>query len=144
MYRRKFFVRDLPPYYRKVFVVPSMDDVPANLSKNIFLVNRGGVNRWVVLACPCGCGERLDVNLMSNRRPYWRLRHHRGAVSLLPSLWVPKDRCGSHFWLIRNRVLWAESDWSVGDRTGINTPRQTLSERLRAAYRRFGRRRSRA
>ena len=68
-----------------------MDDVPEDLSKDIFVVNRDGTDRWAVLACPCGCKDRLDVNLMSSRRPFWRLRYHRGAVSLLPSLSVSED-----------------------------------------------------
>jgi hypothetical protein len=127
MYRPKFFVRESPPYYGKVAVVSSMDDIPENLSRDIFLVNRAGINRWVVLACPCGCGERLDVNLMSHRRPHWRLRQHRGAISLLPSLWVSKERCGSHFWLIRNRVVWTASD----DRLARS---ETLADRLREIF----------
>jgi hypothetical protein len=127
MYRRKFFVGDLPPHYTTVAVVSSMNDIPEDLSKEIFIVNRGGRDRWVVLACPCGCKDRLDVNLMSTRRPFWRLRRHRGTVSLLPSLWVSEDRCGSHFWLVRNRVVWARAE-------SRSAQRQTLVERVRAKF----------
>lgn len=111
MYRRKHFVRGTPADYGKVVVVSSMNDVPEALSKDIFVVRRAGLDRWIVLTCPCGCGQRLDVNLMTNRRPYWRLRYHRGpTISLLPSLWVSDERCGSHFWIVRNRVVWALRD----------------------------------
>jgi hypothetical protein len=110
MFRPKFFVSEMAPHYEKVRMVSSMDQVPKDLSRIVFVVRRAGSDRWAVLECPCGCAERLDVNLMRTRRPFWRVRLHRGTVSLLPSLWVSSDRCGSHFWLIRNRVVWAKSD----------------------------------
>lgn len=139
MYRPKFFVRGTPAYYRKVVVLQSMDDVPEVLSNDVFVIHRAGIDRWVVLACPCGCGERLDVNLMTNRRPYWRLRHHRGAtISLLPSLWVPEERCGSHFWIIRNRVVWAvgKTERPILQQMVAGRLRDTFSTLLRRARRR--------
>lgn len=99
-------------FYGDVKTVGALEDVPPNPRRNIYIVKRGGKARWVVLSCPCGCGSRIEANLMRSHWPSWRLRTHRdGTISLYPSLWVSQDRCGSHFWTIKNNVQWAESLW---------------------------------
>lgn len=92
--------------YRAVVMVESMTDVPDELGEDIFVVVRGGSVRWALMMCPCGCGDRLTVNLMRTVRPYWRLLMKDGKASLSPSIWVTKDKCGSHFWLMNNGVFW--------------------------------------
>jgi Family of unknown function (DUF6527) len=96
------------PYYQDVVTILSMDDLPADIGLNIYLIRRGGTYRWAVLQCPCMCGRRVEVNLMRSRYPYWRVRKHAGSISLSPSLWVSEELCGNHFWVKRNRVVWAE------------------------------------
>jgi uncharacterized protein DUF6527 len=87
--------------------VDSMRSLPADLSSNLlYLVGDKLAPKWVVLACPCSCGERIDVNLMAARKPVWRLTQSHGKVTLFPSLWVPETKCGSHFWIINSRVEW--------------------------------------
>lgn len=83
-----------------------MSDVPDDLASEVFIVTRGGSDRWALLMCPCGCGQRLAVNLMQTIHPHWRLSIKRGKASLDPSIWVAPHKCGSHFWLVDNRVLW--------------------------------------
>ncbi len=90
----------------RVILVPSMGDVPSNLDDVLYVV--GEKPKWAVLACPCRCGERIDVNLMSSRRPSWRLSMDNGQATLHPSLWLPQERCGSHFWLERNVIRWVD------------------------------------
>jgi hypothetical protein len=94
------------PYYDGVVTVESRDEVPLQLGRKIFVIKRSGRNRWMIIACPCGCGQRIEVNLMKSIRPHWRIRLDQGSLSVWPSLWVSADRCGSHFVLVRNRVLW--------------------------------------
>ena len=49
---------------------------------------------------------------MRTHWPSWRLRKHKnGTVSLFPSLWVSDVGCGSHFWVIKNSVLWSKSEF---------------------------------
>lgn len=92
--------------YSRVVTVESVTDVPDEVGNDIFVVERGGSLRWALLMCPCGCGDRLSVNLMRTASPYWRLLLKNGKASLDPSLWVSPDRCGSHFWLIDSGVFW--------------------------------------
>jgi hypothetical protein len=92
--------------YAEVRFVSSMDEVPDKPGPTIFIVERGDSRRWVVLACPCNCGRRIDVNLMQSKYPYWEVMLRKGKVSLRPSLRMPTHQCGSHFWIDENRVRW--------------------------------------
>lgn len=91
--------------YHDVHYVDSMNEIPDRLSDSIYIV---GLKKpkWVVMSCPCGCGFRLDVNLMTSHKPVWKLYIEHNLITLLPSLWVSKDRCGSHFFIEKNRVHW--------------------------------------
>jgi hypothetical protein len=88
-----------------VVLVESMNDLPKRLTGTLYIIGHSKP-KWAVLACPCGCGERIDVNLMENRQPCWRLSMKSGKASLHPSLWMPTEKCGSHFWLRQNRIDW--------------------------------------
>jgi uncharacterized protein DUF6527 len=68
------------------------------------LVERG-VLRWLILACPCGCGSQLPINLDPRTGPAWRLyQDSRRGMSLYPSVWRETD-CGSHFILWRDKII---------------------------------------
>jgi hypothetical protein len=92
--------------FSSVKVVDSMADVPEKLGTVIYVIGTEKKYKWVVFNCPCDCGERLDVNLMRSRYPFWSLKLEDGRASLSPSVWVPTDRCGSHFWLVDSQVHW--------------------------------------
>jgi Family of unknown function (DUF6527) len=71
----------------------------------VVLVGRPDAPKWVVVGCPCRCGEALWVNLMSAQGPHWTLnRGSGGAITIAPSLDV--TTCGSHFWIRRGRFVW--------------------------------------
>ena len=78
------------------------------------IVERGGVQRQLVMKCPDGCGEIISINLDQRSGPAWRLYHRHGLWSLFPSI----DRssgCESHFILWNGKVIWSESDWPQPD-----------------------------
>jgi hypothetical protein len=93
----------------QVQVIPSMQGLPSRLGDRLYVVGQPGKFKWAILACPCGCGERIDVCLMPSARPRWELTLRDGRASLSPSIWVPAERCGSHFWLRRNKIVWSKS-----------------------------------
>ena len=86
--------------------IRSMDDLPRRLGAALFVVERAGMPRWAVLDCPCLCGARIEVNLMTSRQPHWTLKQEGSRVSISPSLWQPERLCGSHFFIVRNRIQW--------------------------------------
>jgi hypothetical protein len=87
--------------------VESMNDLPKRVGARLYIIGKP-YPKWVVLRCPCGCGERIHVNLMRSRRPRWGLKMEGTLVSIHPSIWIPEDRCGSHFWIQHNRIMWVK------------------------------------
>jgi hypothetical protein len=98
-----------PQYFARVLKVPRMSAIPADIGRNVYVVEKAHQRAWVVFNCPCERGHRLVVNLSRNRRPCWKLSVRKGLASLWPSLWL-KEQCRSHFWIRRNRIYWAISD----------------------------------
>ncbi len=99
---RRFWRRDR---LKHVVHLDSRSELPKRLGDSIYIVG-GESPKWAVLACPCRCGEQIDVNLMTSRRPNWQLTMRNDSVTLRPSLWVPEDKCGSHFWITDNAIKW--------------------------------------
>jgi hypothetical protein len=71
----------------------------------IALVRGATAFKWLVLCCPCGCGEIRRISTSSTVFPGWYLRYDpKGYASLYPSV-VLKTECRAHFILRRNRAL---------------------------------------
>lgn len=94
-----------PPY--RMLVV--QENLPKQLQQRIlYIVEEDGVDEQAAMICPCGCGRTLQMNLLTDDRPCWRVtKHADGTASLHPSVWRKKD-CKSHFWFKRGRVEWVE------------------------------------
>lgn len=68
------------------------------------LIERGRP-RWLLISCPCGCGEEFPINLDSRSGPAWRLyKNQRTGLSLFPSVWRDSG-CFSHYVIWRNQIL---------------------------------------
>jgi len=85
--------------------VAVMREVPDKLGGDVYIVG-GTKPKWVVLECPCRCGERIDVNLMPTARRHWQITELEQRLTLWPSLFVSTRKCGSHFWITRGRFRW--------------------------------------
>ncbi|MGV3571408.1 MAG: DUF6527 family protein [Ramlibacter sp.] len=59
------------------------------------------------LACACGCGHRVMLNLLDQHA----LEIKGGMPTVCPSILVADAPCLSHFWIREGEVLWAEQ-WS--------------------------------
>lgn len=64
----------------------------------------------VVHRCCCGCGREVVTPLTPTD---WKVMFDGESVSLNPSIGNWSFACRSHYWIVRNRVVWAE-DWSEG------------------------------
>ena len=68
------------------------------------LIQRGQP-RWLLLKCPCGCGDEIPVNLDKRAGKAWRLYGDAQApVTLFPSVWRDTG-CESHFIIWRGEIL---------------------------------------
>ena len=71
------------------------------------LVGTAGKQKWLILKCPCGCGQEIALNLMGSHSPRWRVDVASAQqFSVHPS--VDATSCGAHFWLRDGRVSWCE------------------------------------
>ena len=70
---------------------------------DIVLVERG-YPRLVVLACPCGRGEQLPVNLDPRAAAGGNCTEWQEGASLYPSVWR-ESGCRSHFIVWRDQIL---------------------------------------
>jgi hypothetical protein len=67
------------------------------------LIERGRP-RWLLLMCPCGCGEEFPINLDPRAGPAWRLYlNSRTGLTLFPSVWRDTG-CESHYIIWRNNI----------------------------------------
>jgi len=70
-----------------------------------------GVPRWLLLLCPCGCGEVLPINLDGRAGKAWRLYlNKRHGLSIYPSVWRDTG-CGSHFVIWRDQISLFDHDY---------------------------------
>ena len=88
--------------------IPSLNELPDRLENRVLYLIGESKYKWIIMNCPCGCNDRIDINLMKAYKPYWNLTLKDKRISLYPSLWIPKDRCGSHFWIINSKIVWAK------------------------------------
>ena len=75
------------------------------------LIYRGRL-RWLVMICPCGCGDQLPINLDPAAGPAWVAHQYGDKLSVYPSVWRDVG-CESHFIVWRDEVLLFEryGDW---------------------------------
>ena len=96
--------RDLPYATELVY-----EQLPHRLKqRTLYIVQEDDYFEQAALICPCGCDRVLQMNLLPDSRPCWKVtRHTDGTATLHPSVWRQKD-CRSHFWFRRGRVQWCQ------------------------------------
>lgn len=71
---------------------------------DVVIIERG-CPRWLLISCPCGCGDEFPINLDPRAGPAWRLyKNKRTGLSLFPSVWRDSGCC-SHYIIWRNQIL---------------------------------------
>lgn len=86
-------------------VVESRADASGKLGSagDAVLIQRG-IPRWLLLKCPCGCGQEIPINLDSRAGKAWRIyQSKKSGVTLYPSVWLDVG-CESHFIVWRNQI----------------------------------------
>lgn len=79
-----------------------VDFIPDRLEEGyIYICERFNI---AIHKCCCGCGEEVATPLTSAD---WSVRKNGNTVSLSPSIGNWSFLCKSHYWIYKNRVLWA-------------------------------------
>lgn len=101
-----------PGSLKQTFVLKSFDDqrsasIAARQAGVAALVRGGGKEKWLLMQCPCGCGEQIALNLMQSHSPRWRVSaQSERRFTVHPS--VDSTSCGAHFWLRDGKIIWAQ------------------------------------
>lgn len=67
------------------------------------------------MVCPCGCGEIIQLSLIKEDNPMWRIvKNDKNQITVSPSIWRTKN-CRSHYFLRDSKIVWAEkqSFWNM-------------------------------
>lgn len=93
-----------------------------------------GRPRWLLLKCPCGCGEEIPINLDHRAGKAWRIYERKEeGLTVFPSVWRDTG-CQSHFIVWRGRIS-LYGRWEDGDGLSSYQPRQdALLRKVRAAW----------
>lgn len=88
-----------------------VDEFPDELRPRVLYIAGEGENVWAAsLICPCGCNQVIELNLLPQVRPRWRVvQHADGTATLDPSVWR-KGGCRSHFFLTDGLIHWCRSN----------------------------------
>lgn len=90
--------------YRSQHVTDLPDKLKARI---VYIVGEDGYDWSAAMLCPGGCGKVLEMNLLPDAHPAWKIAEKpNGVISLRPSVWL-KTGCGCHFILRDGRVRWA-------------------------------------
>src|ERR1700730_11091489 len=97
--------RQTPPL-RTVVV----DELPDHPETGVLYLLGMKQEPWAVsFVCPCGCGSLIELNLLPDARPCWKVEEHwDSTISLTPSV-ARMTGCRSHFWIRRGLVEWTRS-----------------------------------
>lgn len=84
-------------------LIPSfVENMPETLADGyIYISNR---HKIALHRCCCGCGEEVATPLSPVD---WSVRVVNETVTLYPSIGSWNLPCQSHYWIRRNRVIWA-------------------------------------
>jgi hypothetical protein len=98
---------------RRWVAVRSEDLPDAPKEGRIYLVGEPDRPWSAALLCPCGCGEIIQLSLLRDDAPSWRVNvAPGGAVTLHPSIWRIRG-CRSHFFIRSGRLIWAPERMGV-------------------------------
>jgi len=101
-----------------------VEHIPETFSNGVLYVSM--MYATAVHLCCCGCGEEVVTTLSPTD---WQMTFDGRTVSLTPSVGNWNLACQSHYWIIKNRVVWSGL-WS---KRQIDASRQA-EERRKLAY----------
>ena len=101
------------PHATSQFTVVFATELPDDPeSDRLYLI--GERKPWLAaLRCPCGCRNLIQLSLLEDDAPRWRLRmRRRKRPTLSPSI-LRTSGCKSHFFLRDGRIFWCSKDVDV-------------------------------
>lgn len=102
-------------------LVGEVPDQPA--PQTVYLLGDEGDRPWAAaLLCPCGCRELIQLSLITDDNPSWRVHiSSDGLATLHPSVWRVRG-CRSHFFVRRGRIMWTKNGRPRHGRPALGRP----------------------
>lgn len=96
-------LRGTPVPFKTIY----LDELPDELERDVvYLIGEKGFLWSAALLCPCKCGAVIQLNLLPDAEPCWRVNEHGDStVSLAPSVWSRRG-CGSHYFVRHGTIKW--------------------------------------
>jgi hypothetical protein len=91
-------------HFKKIKFVTRVSEIPNNIKREAYIVERSGRKLWLVFDCPCDKVHRLTINLSDERTPFWLTEIKGSRLNVSPSIWLG-DECYSHFWIKNSNII---------------------------------------
>jgi RHS repeat-associated protein len=97
------------PSARKLYALVRVEDLPDEPKRRtLYVAGSPGFEWAAAMVCPCGYGETIQLNLLDQVRPCWRVFARDEGISLEPPVWRSQG-CRSHFFLRDGEILWCDA-----------------------------------
>ena len=92
---------------KDIWVVWAIDGLfSSDFGKHLVFKGGTSLSKAYDVKCPGGCGTVLEINLVPDMRPRWKVTEDKdGVVTIEPSIWRKKD-CECHFRITRGIIRW--------------------------------------
>jgi hypothetical protein len=93
--------------FKRPYTCEFVDEIPDRLKrKTVYFIRHEGYNWQAIMVCPCGCTKILQMNLITDYKPFWEYKiESRNRVTLSPSIHRIIG-CKSHFFIRRGKIIW--------------------------------------
>ena len=90
----------------KPFNVFHLEELPEDPKQGTIYAIGEGTPWALALLCLCGCKALIQLSLLKDERPSWKMRLDRkGRPTLTPSVWRTVG-CRSHFFVREGHTIW--------------------------------------
>ncbi|WP_425270983.1 DUF6527 family protein [Mucilaginibacter endophyticus] len=94
---------------RRRFRYRFSEDIPECVQPGrVWIIGTSGDPWAAVLQCPCGCGKKIQLNMLKEASPCWTYTLEGSHITLKPSVWG-KTGCRSHFFVRGGYIDWCYS-----------------------------------
>lgn len=74
--------------------------------RTVYIARESDILWEAGMKCPCGCKDRIVVQLIPEAKPHWKFSQNTLNVPTLHPSVFKQTGCKAHFWLRDGRISW--------------------------------------